>query len=150
MPNWCAGELRVRGAKENLIKFILDGLNPIKNICNESEPLKINEYGIIDGETCHIKGTHRGFVKGLDIYVDDLEDEGKSTIVLCVEFAWSIKPQDLLNVCREYGVDMKIHAFEKGMQFNQIIEIIDGEITKEAEIRFKDYEWDCICPTIGG
>lgn len=51
---------------------------------------------------------------------------------------------------REYGVDMKIHAFERGMQFNQIIEIIDGEITKEAEIRFKDYEWDCICPNVGG
>jgi hypothetical protein len=79
-----------------------------------------------------------------------LENEGKSTIVLSVEFAWSINPQELLTVCREYGVDMKIHAFERGMQFNQIIEIIDGEITKEAEIRFKDYEWDSICPTIGG
>ncbi len=150
MPNWCAGDLRVRGTKENLIKFILDGLNPIKNICNELEPLKINENGEICGGTCHIKGTHRGFVKGLDIYADDLENEGKSTIVLSVEFAWSINPQELLTVCREYGVDMKIHAFERGMQFNQIIEIIDGEITKEAEIRFKDYEWDCICPTIGG
>lgn len=150
MPNWCAGDLRVRGTKENLIKFLLDGLNPIKNICNELEPLKINENGEICGDTCHIKGTHRGFVKGLDIYVDDLENEGKSTIVLSVEFAWSIKPQDLLNVCREYGVDMKIHAFERGMQFNQIIEIIDSEITKEAEIRFKDYEWDCICPNVGG
>lgn len=150
MPNWCAGDLRVRGTKENLIKFLLDGLNPIKNICNELEPLKINENGEICGDTCHIKGTHRGFVKGLDIYVDDLEDKRKSTIVLSVEFAWSIKPQDLLNVCREYEVDMKIHAFERGMQFNQIIEIIDGEITKEAEIRFKDYKWDCICPNIGG
>lgn len=113
MPNWCAGDLRVRGTKENLIKFLLDGLNPIKNICNELEPLKINENGEICGDTCHIKGTHRGFVKGLDIYVYDLENEGKSTIVLSVEFAWSIKPQDLLNVCREYGVDMKIHAFER-------------------------------------
>ena len=55
MPNWCAGDLRVRGTKENLIKFILDGLNPIKNICNELEPLKINENGEICGGTCHIK-----------------------------------------------------------------------------------------------
>ena len=150
MPNWCAGDLRVRGTKENLIKFLLDGLNPIKNICNELEPLKINENGEICGDTCHIKGTHRGFVKGLDVYVDDLENEGKSTIVLSVEFAWYMKPQDLLNVCREYGVDMRIHAFERGMQFNQIIEIIDGEITKDEEVKFDDYEWDCICPNVGG
>lgn len=58
MPNWCAGDLRVRGTKENLIKFLLDGLNPIKNICNELEPLKINKNGEICGDTCHIKGTH--------------------------------------------------------------------------------------------
>ena len=26
MPNWCAGTLRVRGTKENLTKFVLEGL----------------------------------------------------------------------------------------------------------------------------
>lgn len=45
---------------------------------------------------------------------------------------------------------MRIHAFECGMCFNQIIEIIDGEITKDEEIKFDDYNWDCICPNVGG
>ena len=36
------------------------------------------------------------------------------------------------------------------MCFNQIIEIIDGEITKDEEVKFDDYNWDCICPNIGG
>ena len=31
-----------------------------------------------------------------------------------------------------------------------IIEIIDGEITKDEEVKFDDYNWDCICPNIGG
>lgn len=54
------------------------------------------------------------------------------------------------NLVKKYGVDMRIHAFERGMQFNQIIEIIDGKITKNEEITFDDYYWDCICPTVGG
>ena len=45
---------------------------------------------------------------------------------------------------------MRIHAFERGMCFNQIIEIIDGEITKDEEVKFDDYNWDCICPNVGG
>ena len=51
---------------------------------------------------------------------------------------------------KKYGVDMRIHAFERGMEFNQIIEIIDGEVTKNEELRFDDYIWDCICPKMGG
>lgn len=29
MPNWCAGTLRVRGTKDNLTKFVLEGLKRI-------------------------------------------------------------------------------------------------------------------------
>lgn len=32
MPNWCAGTLRVRGTKENLTKFVLEGLQPVNYI----------------------------------------------------------------------------------------------------------------------
>lgn len=31
MPNWCAGTLRVRGTKENLTKFVLEGLQPVRH-----------------------------------------------------------------------------------------------------------------------
>lgn len=58
--------------------------------------------------------------------------------------------EELLNSCKQYNVDMRIHAFERGMQFNQIIEIIDGKITKDEEVEFDDYDWDCICPNLGG
>lgn len=45
---------------------------------------------------------------------------------------------------------IEIHAFEMGMEFNQVIEIIDGKIVKDEELHFKDYQWDCICPKLGG
>ena len=150
MPNWCAGTLRVRGTKENLKKFVLEGLQPVDYIGNDLEVLKVGEYGCIECGRCWIKGTHRGFV--IDLYedIDNWNDEGKITIGLDTEFAWSINAEELLNSCKKYGVDMRIHAFEKLMQFNQIIEIIDGKITKDKEVTFADYYWDCICPTMGG
>lgn len=45
---------------------------------------------------------------------------------------------------------MKIHAFEQGMEFNQVIEIIDGEVIHDYEIHFTDYQWECVCPKLGG
>lgn len=29
MPNWCEGTLKVRGTKENVKKFVLEGLHPV-------------------------------------------------------------------------------------------------------------------------
>lgn len=150
MPNWCVGTLRVRGTKENLTKFVLEGLLPVTYFGSETEPLKMDDLGLIDCERCWIKGTYRGFVVASHVYFDDLEDEEETTIGLETEFTWGISAEELLQSCKKYGVDMRIHAFEREMQFNQIIEIIDGEITKDEEVKFDDYEWDCICPNIGG
>lgn len=150
MPNWCRGTLRVRGTKEDLTKFVLEGLSPVTYIGQDLEPLKMDDLGCIDCERCWIKGTHRGFVVDSHVYFDDLEDEEETTIGLETEFAWGISAEELLKSCKKYGVDMRIHAFECGMCFNQIIEIIDGEITKDEEVKFDDYNWDCICPNVGG
>lgn len=150
MPNWCKGTLRVRGTKENLTKFVLEGLRPVTYIGQELVPLKINDNGCIEGDRCWIKGTYRGFVTDLSEDTYYWKDEEKTTIALDTEFAWGIEPKELLISCKEYGVDMRIYAFEQGMEFNQNIEIIDGKITKNEEITFDDYYWDCICPTVGG
>lgn len=60
-----------------------------------------------------------------------------------------IDSSELLETCIKYNVDMKIHAFERGMEFNQVIEIVDGEIIQDKEIQFEDYQWECICPKLG-
>ena len=57
---------------------------------------------------------------------------------------------ELLKTCEKYHVDMKIHGFEMGMEFNQDIEIVDGRILKDEELHFENYQWDCICPNMGG
>lgn len=141
----------MRGTKENLTKFVLEGLQPVTYIGEDLEALKMDDdTGRVKCSRCWIKGTRRGFILDLDVFTYDWNDEGKIAIGLEAEFAWGISSEELLNSCKQYGVDMRIHAFECGMCFNQIIEIIDGEITKDEEVTFDDYNWDCICPNVGG
>ena len=148
MPNWCEGVLKVRGVKENLLEFLTKGLQPL-GVGEERTP-ELDECGYIKlSKRNYIKGTRRGFV-----YVDDelwINDEaGKPVVCVNAKFAWGISAEELLETCKKYKVDMKIYAFECGMCFNQDIEIVDGEIVRDEEIEFDDYEWECINPTLGG
>lgn len=154
MPNWCEGTLKVRGKIEDLKKFVLEGLQPVGHFGDMREPLEINEYGECEYKgTCWIENTHRGFVDNLDIYFSEFEEDNKPKVI-CLEarFAWGIEARQLRETCIKYNVDMKIYAFERGMEFNQDIEIVNGEIVRNEEINFKgkDYAWECIMPTMGG
>lgn len=151
MPNWCVGTLRVRGKQKDLQNFVLNGLKPCNPFKKEHEKLELDEFGHIDcNETCWIEGTTRGFVHGLDVCFEEDEDISIQTIALDVEFAWCISSDELLKVCQKYHIDMRIYAFERGMEFNLEIEIINGKITKDSYFAFQDYTWECICPHMGG
>ena len=150
MPNWCRGTLRVRGKVEDLRRFVLEGLTPVDYFGNLREKLQFNNYDECECEgRCHIENTHRGFVNNLR--VDLAYDEKDITVIpLDCEFAWDISATELQQTCIKYNVDMRIYAFERGMQFNRDIEIIDGQVIKDNDITFDDYDWDCICPNVGG
>lgn len=154
MPNWCEGTLKVRGKKNNLENFILNGLKPVNCLGEDQDSLKLNEYNDIHFEgTAWIEGTQRGFVKYMDVYLSELErEEGEPDPVICLDtkFAWFIDAEHLSEISKKYNVDFKILGFERGMEFNQDIEIIKGQIVKNVEIKFDDYEWECINPTLGG
>ena len=151
MPNWCKGSLKVRGTKENLTRFILEGLHPVGFLGEERERLSKNEYvDICSEETCWIENTRRGFVEGVEVYFSSNEENEILVVVFDSKFAWGINASELLANCIKYHVDMKIHAFERGMEFNQVIEIVDGKILKDEELHFENYQWDCICPNMGG
>lgn len=147
MPNWCKGILKVRGKKKNVIEFMLKGLKPV----GTGRSLFLNKLGnIASGETCWIENTYRGFVLEVEVFFSDYEDEDIVTVALDSKFAHDIDSEGLLKTAKKYSVDMKIYGFEKGMQFNRDVEIVDGEILKDEEINFDDYEWECICPNMGG
>lgn len=135
----------------NVKKFVLEGLKPVDFFGNDLPKLELSEIGEVDSENvCWIEGTDRGFVENLCVDFSFAEDDETFTALLDTKFACGVDAEELLTLCKKYSVDMKLYAFEKGMEFNQDILILDGEIRRDNAIRFEDYEWECICPTVGG
>ena len=151
MPNWSEGCLKVRGKAANVKKFVLEGLQPVDFFGNALPKLELSDLGEVDTDKdCWIEGTTRGFVENLYADFSFVEDDETFTATLDAKFAWAADAEELSALCEKYDVDMKLYAFEKGMGFNQDILIVDGEIRRDCRIEFEDYNWECICPTVGG
>ena len=151
MPNWSEGCLKVRGKAANVKKFVLEGLKPVDFSGTELPKLELSDIGKVESDKdCWIEGTTRGFVENLLVYFLFIEDRETFTAVLDAKFAWAADAEELLALCKKYSVDMKLYAFEKDNEFNQDILIVDGEIRRDCRIEFEDYNWECICPTVGG
>lgn len=146
MSNWCVGTLRVRGLKEDVQKFLLNGLEPH----NSTKKLEIKDGDILLFSSCHIKDTERGSVSYVEVYLSEYEDVNVITIALEAKFVGTIKAYELLSICQKYKIDMRIYGFERGTQVNQDIEILNGEIAKNNLVKYDDYVWDCISPERGG
>lgn len=146
MPNWCEGTLKVRGTMENVRRFMVEGINwaPSELVVKDYD----DELEFSTHDTCWrwIKGTSRHFI----VADEDMYFIEGHTLFLRLNAAWCVSAADLQTVCQTYGVDMKVEAYERGMEFGQIVEIVGGEIIRDEDIKYPDYEWDCPCPTLGG
>ena len=151
MPNWSKGCLKVRGKAVNVKKFVLEGLKPVDFLGTELPKLELSDAGDVESDKdCWIEGTIRGFVENLYMDFSFVEDDETFTAVLDAKFAWAADAEKLLALCQKYEVDMKLYAFERGGEFNQDILIVGGLIFRDNRIEFEDYNWECICPTLGG
>lgn len=161
MPNWIEGTLKLRGTTENLKRFIKNGLGPSGWFPEEEKLPPISDFVKLDdfeefGEATivnepHIKGTRRAFILDTTVWIDD----DTTTLCLPIKQAWAFcadendrrKWQDL---SKEFGLDIRLYGFERGMEFCEEIEIIDGKITLEKEIQYNDWLWECPMPLLGG
>ena len=162
MPNWCEGMLKIRGKQEDVFNLLAENLQVWKTIIIkepkfdmreeiDKEAIVINkeEESIWVKKTAHIKGTHRNFVEPNDINVWKGKD-GNTCIAIEFKGAWSIESEPYVKLAKEYNVDIKIEAFERGMEFSQYILIENGELKEDKEIEYDDYVWDCVMPNLGG
>lgn len=162
MPNWCEGMLKIRGKQEDVFNLLADNLQVWNTvIVNEprfdmryeldEEAIEIDrEDGIILVEkTAHIKGTHRNFVEPNDINVWKKED-GSSCVAIDFKAAWNVESQPYIELSKKYHVDIKIEAFERGMEFSRFVLIENGELKEDKGIEYDDYVWDCVMPNLGG
>jgi hypothetical protein len=163
MPNWAEGVLKLRGTRSDIKNFLENGFEAIDTHAairsfiggDQKEPNKIEveldewEMNLKSPEGLYIKGTRRAFIDGaIEWYFRD-----KHTEVLSIENfkqAWGVDAESFTKISKLYNLDMKIYVFERGMEFNQDIEIHKGEVIKNKEIEFEDYEWECLFPNLGG
>jgi hypothetical protein len=160
MPNWCEGTLKVRGEQENIKRFLTEGLEaqnygaaiaqmvgkPVEEKLIEVEESEYS-FTVRAEEGFYLKGSRRHFIEGKEIewYLDN-------DVLVIPDFkaAWGIDPLTLVDVSNKYQIDLNIYAYERGMEFNQRIEVHKGNLIKNEEIKFDDYAWECPEPHIGG
>lgn len=156
MPNWCEGSLKVRGNVDALKAFIFEGLQPVTFLGDNNAPLPKDDCDELHlfiqnkGNTLWMKNTRRHFCEPDYIEVAFESKDDIQVLIMPMKAACHIEAEALLSLCKEFKVDMKIQGFEQGMQFSQLIEIIDGEIIKDEELKYPDWDWDCPCPRMGG
>lgn len=162
MPNWCEGMLKIRGKQEDVFNLLADNLQVWKTIIIkepkfnmreeiDKEAIVINkeEESIWVKKTAHIKGTHRNFVEPNDINVWKGED-GNACIAVEFKAAWDVESEPYIELSKAYNVDIKIEAFERGMEFSRYILIENGKLKEDKETEYNDYVWECVMPNLGG
>lgn len=158
MPNWIEGTLRVRGTRENIMRFLTEGLAyydmtdfPCERELPQEEFLRVfdeDEINVLKNNV-HIKNTRRAFIEKQDIYIYEYEN-GICLAPILARQAWAFVADNFKDLSKEFNVDFRFYGVEKGMEFCQDVEIINGEITKDNEIEFDCWHWDCPMPLMGG
>lgn len=146
MPNWCEGQLRIRGTVRQISAFVKAAFDERQYRVSVDTPTNID---VTLEKNAWIKGSRRAFCEGY-IVVDAQSENDKHTVAIDFRQAWDIESDTLLKLAKKTRVDMRLYAFEQGMEFNRDIEIINGELTKDEDITFDNYTWDCPCPMLGG
>lgn len=150
MPNWNVGTLKLRGKKDKIVNA-LSSFAPFIDVEVDDENGCI--YLKCNGKSNQFEGVRRAFIFG-DL-VDEFYFEGDSDVIIVfdgVEIAWAMLPEHgWTDLSKAFDIAIRWHGFERGMQFQQDIEITEGgTITKNIEITHTNYEWDCPFPHYGG
>jgi len=169
MPNWVEGNIRLRGKRDGIASFLKNELmfvaTPAGNILGSVErDLVFNDDGYeitLSRPECgekyiwpsnYIKDTRRNFIDGDSISVEP-DDDPECVQTVCIDgfkAAWGVESAPYLDKARKHNIDIKIVGFERGMQFMQTVEIVNGEIVTDKETKFDDWYWDCLMPNMGG
>ena len=168
MPNWAEGSLKIRGPIKNIKRFLDEGIRKkeLNIFGKETEKNAVvftdfSDETSIEYEYCfmsvsYIEHTMRAFVDPDIIrYTKYVNLSGESekdidTIVLPFKQAWSAKDEDFKKISKDYEIDIAIHTFENGEEFEQDILIIGGKIIRSATITYDDFKFESNMPMLGG
>ena len=169
MANWCRGILKIRGTRENIIKFLTEEVvyfvaekqsdGKYKNIAIPLLNVNAEYKEGIEFEECSrdLKLNIKYFKRCLGGVINCLlseesfeREDGTYIVPFDFETKWGIIPDEFIALSKTCGVDIRGKFYECGMEFTQEIEVIDGDLTLWKELDYKDYEWECENPYWGG
>ena len=163
MPNWCEGNIKIRGKKKDVISFLENEILRVKLTKVPEEPktenikMKFNGFSYVyelenNKDVLYLKDSTRCFIEQsiIEIYLYSDTNKSPSYVTLNIKQAWGIEENLFEKLSDKYNLDFNIYASEKGMEFEQYITIIDGEITKNETKKYDDFYFEAINPELGG
>ena len=151
MPNWIEGTLKLRGSAEDLIRFFEEGFeNPAAEKTDYSDSIMF-----LVEDFAYIKGSRRAFaLETFEFEIFNDRDQ-KRIALIPIRQAWSFTPyqgaeQRWIDLAKEYNLDVRLQGFERGIEFYQDVEIVNGELVRNDCITYEDWDWDCPMPRMGG
>lgn len=166
MPNWCDGNIRVRGTFQKIVKLFSESLFALK--LDEKRTLVDIPVKIVwDGpyfvhldkpeDGCEnefwFKDSRRQFMDVERIELADYSDDDSQEIVICIEGfhgAWNIDLECFQALAKKYQVDIRIVAYDRGMEFCDTAEFYCNGKFLNKVIRYNDWMWECPRPNLGG
>lgn len=158
MPNWIDGTFRAQGKKEDIIRFVNEGLQPCSGDKTEDPwGLSYEDEKYIEFDckcaTVWVANTKRQFLDvDYALICQKVSETNPSDWRIVARFsgAWCIDTDGLKEVSREYNLRIKANGFEQGLRFSQTAEFYNGETLFDDIEKYADWDWDCPMPLVGG
>ena len=161
MPNWCSGWMKIRGKKQDILDFFKNEVaiwtyEKVFNRTTSEAVFKNDEYEFAyslkkeKNQEWYLRNSSRFFFEDKEIDFEDFEQE-IFYLNLEIKQAWCIDVNELLiSHSKKYNLDFNIYASERGMEFEQYITIVDGKVIRDDVIKYDDFEFEAINPSLGG
>jgi len=143
MPNWCEGALRIRGEAETIVKLCKEYFE------GAYVEMQGNWLEISTGDWSYIKDSNGAFTKSYDNGWS-ISDDKSIVVAIPVVQAWCFDVDYWAKLSKDYSVDIRIHGFEQGMEFETELEVHKGEIITNETITYENYIWESPMPLLGG
>lgn len=165
MPNWAEGTIKFRGSKDNVIKFLSEGIHAVSFLGKDIDGVEIyvdDVFGDVNVEQMdddyyifHINDTKRAFIEKEDLinsHFSEFYETDEYIIELSFKQAWDIKPDEYQKIADKYDLDIHIFAYESGIGFTHEVEIVHHELSKDItnKYEYQDYQWNIPFTNIGG
>lgn len=162
MPNWCIGNLKIRGKVPDIMMFLNCGIYGYQFRLIDNQELSVTERKVepytIDLPEGFKFYVQQGNILKTRVFIDpeNILDEvcecldEQIIVYIKIECPWRFPTSNFRNLSEDYQIDFAFYGFERGDCFNQDVEIIKGVVTKDKYLTFNDYDWECISPTLGG